>query len=115
MAIDTTLRRAVRRIAEALTKYARRQGWKYDEYQIYYHVNSIWNKLHVIFVARGFEGRGDFQNYVSVREHLEKELADEPGLLDMLGLIVRSPKEVEEGGIYAIGPEYREYGILSRP
>jgi hypothetical protein len=33
----------------------------------------------------------------------------------MLGLIVRSPKEVEEGGIYAIGPEYREYGILSRP
>ncbi len=37
-----------------------------------------------------------------------------PNSLNYMGLIVRSLKQVEEGGIYAIGPEYRDDWTLSR-
>lgn len=114
MAVNTTLKRALRLIAGALTDYAKDQGWSPDDYWIYYHINPKWDKIHMIFVAKGFEGKGDFQNYASVRRYLESKLADEPELLNYMGLIVRSLKQVEEGGIYAIGPEYRDDWTLSR-
>ena len=68
----------------------------------------------MIFVAKSLEEKGDFQNYSSVRRYLESKLADEPEPLDDMGLIVRSLKQVEEGGTYAIGPESRDDWTLSR-
>jgi len=114
MAVSTALKRALRLIAGALIDYAKDQGWSPEDYWIYYHINSRWDKIHITFVAKGLAGKGDFQNYASVRQYLESQLADEPELLNYMGLIVRSLKQVEEGGIYAIGPEYRDYWTLSR-
>jgi hypothetical protein len=114
MAVSATMRRAVRRIAEALTRFAKLQGWGDGDYQIYYVMDPKWGHIHVLFVANGFEKKKEYENYVLVREYLEKELGDMPGLLNHLGLVVRSSEQVDEGGIYAIGPPYREYRQLTR-
>ena len=115
MATRTSLKRTLRRVAGALTEFARDRGWGRDDYWMYYWYNSTWDKLHILFVARGFEEQGGFPIYAAVRNHLVTKLADEPELIDKLGLVVLSKKQVEGGGIYSIGDEYRELRATSRP
>jgi hypothetical protein len=109
MAVGATLKKALRQIATGLTKYASSQGWADSDYWIYYRTEPDWDRIHIIFVARQFDSKREFENYVSVRDFLSNELAADPEALDSLGLIVRSAEQVDQGGIYAIGPEYREF------
>jgi hypothetical protein len=111
------LKRTMIRIAESLNRFAKEHSWNREDYSIYYKINNNWDKIHVLFVSRHFEAGKHFENYVAVMETLEQDLADEPGLINKVGLVVRSPKQVEEGGIYAIGPEFREFRFKrhSRP
>jgi hypothetical protein len=111
MAATTGLKRAMIRIAESLNRFAKEHSWNPDDYSIYYKLNTIWDKIHVLFISRHFEAGTHFENYVSVMETLEQDLADEPGLINKVGLVVRSSKQVAEGGIYAIGPEFREFRL----
>ena len=114
MAQSTILKRVVRRVAKALTDFARDKGWAPEDYRIYYRVNEVWDQVHFIFVAKAFESRSDFENYAEVRAYLEKSLADDPGLLKVIGLAVRSLSQVEKGGMHSIGPEYKEFWTFSR-
>ena len=109
MALDPLMRRAVRLIAGAIEKYAADRGWGPADYRWFYRTNPDWGLVGVILVAEGFEGRDYFQDYQAVRSYLENALKDEPGLTMGPGIVLRTPKQVEEGGIYAIGPDYEEY------
>ena len=109
MAVSTILRRALRRIAGAITEYAKKNKWTEQDYWIYYQFNPDWDRLHILFVAKAFDLNSEFKNYASVQEFLTEVLADEPHLQELLGLVVRSKRQVDEGGIYSIGSDYREY------
>jgi hypothetical protein len=110
MATETALRRAVRLVAGALTQYAQEQGWRDEDYWIYYSINPHWGgRVHFVFVARGFDGRDDYESYRSVWRHLQRVLADEPDVLESLNLVVLGKNKVDEGGAYSIGPEYEDF------
>jgi hypothetical protein len=118
MATDTTMRRAVREIAGAMTKYAHSQGWGDEDYWIYFNTNPEWGRIHFVFVAKGFDGRDSYERYKSVWDFLGKELGQDREILNSLNLVVNGKNEVDRGGIYRIGPEYedyREYWTFSRP
>jgi hypothetical protein len=109
MASKEELNRAVRLVAGALTKYAKQHHWKDTDYSIYYEVNEEWDRIHFVFVAKGFDGRDNFDCYRSVWRFLERELDEEQDVLESLGLVVRSKEQIDEGGIYQVGPQYEEY------
>ena len=113
MAVSNTVRRALRRTAETLTEFAKQNGWKNEDYGIYYWINEDWDKVHIVFVARAFDGSNEFENNVRVREFLATKLSDEPELLNSVGLVVRSERKTKEGGIYALGPQYLEFWTMS--
>jgi len=114
VAVGTNLNGALREIAGALTKYARDHNWSDDDYWIYYRIDPEWDKIHIIFVAKEFDPGRKSDNYVSVRSYLEKHLLDHPEFLNHLGLIVQSLVRVNQGGIYAIGPEFKEFWTFHR-
>ena len=106
------VRRSVFLVAGALTKFAKAQGWEDLDYWIYYKTNPEWDKVHFVFVAKGFNDQDPYESTKSVWSYLEKELSGEQDVLRSLGLVVRSKKKVEEGGLYAIGPGYKEFWTI---
>ncbi len=103
------MRRVVREVSGALTKYADREGWAKNEYWIYYHVKSGWNIVYFIFVSRGFDRSDEWTSYQSVWQFLVEYFKDDPEVLRYFKLVVRSKTKVDEGGLYSIGPQYKEY------
>src|SRR5947209_5223451 len=109
MAAETTMRQAVREVADALTSYAQAQGWSDEEYWIYFSTNPDWGRVHFVFVAKAFDGRDSYERYKSVWDFLAKKLGHESDVLRSLNLVVNGKNEVDRGGIYQIGPEYENY------
>ena len=105
----SVVNRALREVAEAIESFAKQQGWSRDDYHWYYRVNWEWDHLHIILVARSFEGKDYAQNYYGVRDYLKEKLKDATELARSFGLVVMDPKQVASGGIYRIGPEYEDY------
>ena len=107
MAVSQSMKRAVRRIADALGVYARRRGWWPLDFRLYFRVNEAWGRISVDFFAYEFEGKGTFENYQSVMDYLQTRLADDPELLNALGLVVSSFKNLEGRGLHAIESQSR--------
>jgi hypothetical protein len=103
------IRRAIRLIAEAIDKYAKNQGWSIDDYRWYYRVSPEWGHIHIILVANAFKGRDYSEAYRSVRDFLYQELRDEPALFQSIGIVLRDFDQVNQGGIYEIGPDYEDF------
>jgi hypothetical protein len=114
VAKGTVLTRAVREIARALTKFATESNWNDEDYGIYFSIKSEWDQIYIIFVSKAFDAGTDFANYAAVQQFLNSYFAAEPQILNHLNLSVRSSRQVEQGGIYAIGPDYQEYWTMSR-
>ena len=98
--------------AGALTRFAKAQGWNDSDYWIFYKTNPDWDKIHFIFVAEGFNDQDPYEANRTVWSYLEKELGGHKDVLRSLGLVVRSKKKVDEGGLYAIGPGYKEFWTM---
>jgi hypothetical protein len=112
MAEESEMRRSVFLIAGALTKFAKSQDWGDFDYWIFYKTNPDWDKVHFVFVAEGFNDQDPYESTRKVWSYLEKELVAQPDVLKSLGLVVRSKKKVDEGGLYAIGPGYTEFWTM---
>lgn len=97
---------ARRKIANALMAYAQKHGWGHQDYEVWMRPNLEWGRIHVVLVARAFQGRDRFESYSEVREFLEHELKDDPELVDAIGLVLKDPQQAAEGGIFGIGPDY---------
>ena len=63
-------------------------------------------------MAKGFDDQDPYKTTRTVWAFLEKELSLHPDVLKSLGLVVESKKKVDEGGLYAIGPSYREFWTI---
>lgn len=109
MAEDPGLTAAQYLIAPALDRFARAKGWDRRDYAIYYLSNCDWGRIHILFVAKGFDGQDDHAITNEVWAYLKDELRDEPEVLKATGLVVRSMEKVAEGGLYAIAPTYTKY------
>jgi hypothetical protein len=108
MDLGRIMKRAVRRVANLLGAYARREGWWASaNFRIYYRVDDAWGSLHFIFISDGFEGRDEFENYESVMSYLRRRLSDDPDLFGAIHLVVETFNQVAEGGLYAIGDDYQ--------
>jgi hypothetical protein len=108
MALRPALKKAVERIARALKDYASQKGWGPDDYRIYILANEEWGRIKITFVGKDFGTLDNYGKWAEVHDFLDRELAGEPGIGYTIGLSVRDSRQVEEGGIYAIGPAYTE-------
>jgi len=108
MALQAEMKRAIRKVARILQRYAAAQGWRPGEYRIYFRPNEEWGYIKIILVAKGFPGKDEFEQWESVINLLEKELKDDRPLFEALGLNLRTFDQVAEGGIYAIPDSYEE-------
>lgn len=110
MAVSADVKRVIRRLANAILDYAKTRGWDREDVQLYYRWVPDWDRLHILVVIPDFEGGTEFQAWSSILTHLGEEFADDPEFMKHhLSLLVRTSQQVQEGGIYEIGPEYREY------
>lgn len=113
MAEDPGLTAAQYLIAPALDRFARAKGWDRRDYGIYYKTNPDLGRIHILFVAEGFNHQDGHAATSEVWAYLETELHDEPEVLQAIGLVVRSMEKVAEGGLYAIAPTYTKYRPLA--
>ncbi len=102
MALGTTMKSAVKRIADALTDFASREGWKPNEYQILFYRSSRWGRIRVFFITKDFGGLSRQEMWARVSDHLEKELTKGPDIGYSVGLSVRDWSQVNQGGAYSI-------------
>lgn len=113
MADDRLMRPALRHFAQLLSEYARSRGWKPDQYKLYFLADADWGRVIIIVVgpfAPDDEEHEEerFKQWEEIVEFLQERLHDEPSLLHAYNLVLRTPEEVEEGGIYSIGRNYIE-------
>jgi hypothetical protein len=111
MADERLMRPVVRHFARLLSEYAASRGWSADRYKLFFLPDADWGQVVIIFVGpfpTDDEEHEDarFLEWEQIVEFLEKHLHDQPSLLTSYNLVLRTPEEVEEGGIYSIGPEY---------
>lgn len=92
---------AVRRVAEILGAYARREGWWPLDFRLYYRADEKWVKIHFIFVSDGFDGRDENESYRSIMDYVRIRSQDDSDLFGALGLVLQSFKQRNEGGIYS--------------
>jgi hypothetical protein len=109
MAEDAEMRREVSLVARELTSFAMEKGWNDLDYWIYYRPNPDWDRVHFVFVSSHFDDQDPYEATRSVWSYLEKKLSAHPEVLKSLNLVVRSKCQVDQGGLYAIGSEYREF------
>jgi hypothetical protein len=107
------MKRSVRLVAQSLDRFARLRGWSDSEYWIFYRTKPELERVHFLFVAVAFNDEDSYTTTSQVWDHLQSELGQYPDVLQSVNLVVRSKKKVDEGGLYTIGSQYREYRTVS--
>jgi len=108
MAVETALKPAVRRLAQGFRRYAAARGWSRDDYRIYVETKAMWGRIGVIFVARTFPGRDEYDQWVAVMHFLLKDLHDEPELLASLNLVLRTFDQIDQDETYRVSSGYED-------
>jgi hypothetical protein len=108
MALEATLKYAVRRIAQVFRDYGIAQGWTQDDYQLFVHLNPDWGRIHLVLVVRAWPENVKEDPWFAIVDYLEGRLKDDPALFNAINLVVQTRDQVAEGGIYRIGPQYTE-------
>jgi hypothetical protein len=98
MAYKAPMKRAMRRVVQLLQRYATPPGSRPGEYRIFLRANEKWGYINVIFVAKAFPGKDEFEQWESVSDFLEKELKDDRPHFHAIGLNLRTFDQVAEGG-----------------
>jgi len=111
--LDPAVRQAVRRVLQSLHKFAKSDGrqwsyatdadWKHGDYFLDVAVNEDWGRIYVTFAAKPFEGRDGVERFEQVQDFLDRELADDPDLVEAIDLVVKSPKEFDQETSLGLG------------
>jgi hypothetical protein len=112
MATEAEMIDRVQVIGALLTGYAARHHWENDDYRIFYNMNLDWDRVHIVFVARQFDGRDNYQCYQEVWHYLYQQLRRQPfqvDLMESLNLVIAGMEEVSKGGAHEVGPGYRDF------
>jgi hypothetical protein len=106
MAIEATVKRAVRRVIRAFEDYAATQGWGPGDYEIYVRPNLDWNAIHAVLAARAFPSSDYHQNYDAIHDFVKERLKDEPFLRDALGFALVTIDDLDNTGLGGIRSKY---------
>jgi hypothetical protein len=107
MALEPALRRTVEWIAQAFREYAADHNWDRRGYRILVRVNPDWGRVHVILAAKEFPGGSPQEQWSSVMDYLAEKFKDsDPQLTNSVSLTLMSFDEIEQGGIYALSPQF---------
>lgn len=114
MVTRTTLRTkdVVRRIANAVVKLAKAQGWRKDQYEILFRLQEEWGRITIMLVVDSFGGRSEREMWDLIFDFLQRSLQQQGDIGFSLGLIVREKSQVQRGGSYAIPDSYVEVADL---
>jgi hypothetical protein len=97
----------VRRIAQALRRYAESVHWSPDDYRIFLRPNWDWGRINILLAAQEFPA-GPQDPWFSIRSFLEKDLKDAPELYHAIGLTVSTFEQIRRGGLHGIPEDYEE-------
>jgi hypothetical protein len=103
MALETIVKRTALRVAQAFHNFAKKQGWAPGSYHIFMRINPEWGHVSVSFVADAFEGQDEQERYDDVRDFLEEDLRDVPGLEASIGLVIYGTEQFERYGQSSMG------------
>lgn len=112
MAIEAEMKRAVRRLVEVFGKFAAHEGWGPSDYRLYFLPNTEWGYIAVILVVSQLTTRSRREEKQKVLDFVKKELNGDTVLFRALSLTLKTFKQVEEMGEYAIPRQYLEAGEL---
>jgi len=107
MALGREMKRAIRRVSDLLAAYALNQGAELRDVRIDYRANESWGKLDFVLVSDVFAERDEYEAYKSAMTYLRHRLADDPDLISHVGLVIETFDQLAEGGLYAIGEDYK--------
>lgn len=102
------MRRTVGKIVQALERYAQSSGMGRDDYGIFVRINEDWGQLHVVFAARRFPIPDPETQWLEVTSWLEEQLPELIESIESMNLSLRTFAQLEEGGIYGLGPEFQD-------
>jgi len=106
MASEPTLREFAEQISRVVREYADTHGWPADSYRLYLRFNEKWDTAHVMLVSGNFDERKNRDTWKEIMNFLKKELFSFMKYFIMFNLTLRSFDQINEGGIYAFGPEF---------
>jgi hypothetical protein len=94
MAIKTSLRPAIRRIAEAIEAYARAQGLARNDYALAGTWDQKTNRISLVF---GTDRRVDERQwYAGVLQSIRQSFSDQPWITRNIGLVVENVENLDE-------------------
>jgi predicted trehalose synthase len=108
MALDRLMREAVDRIERAFREYAQDRHWSPDDYRVFVRLNQDWAQVHVVLVAKSYGGSDLDAEWERVMSFLDTRLSDLLDHLTSLNLTLRTFSQLEDGGIYRLGPDFVE-------
>lgn len=114
MDLEPEMIESVRLVAKTLHEYARGKKWKYarnadfnrGDYFLAIVVNQNWGNIHVKFVLKEFDPRSEFVQYVDIMNHLRNKLEAYPGVVESIGLTLKSPEQYERDDSFSTGAPY---------
>jgi len=106
MALSSTVKTALTRISNALTDFAKDQGWKENEYRILFHVSQKWGRIRVFFVVKALGDLSSQEMWVRVWDYMENSFKNGPDIGYSVGLSLRDWNELSQGPAYRIPRGY---------
>ncbi|HZW34968.1 MAG TPA: hypothetical protein VFF52_29865 [Isosphaeraceae bacterium] len=107
MAATTEMIPEIRRITQAIRRYAESVHWSPNDYRIFVRPNWDWGRINIILAAREFPD-GPEDPRPSIRSFLERDLKDAPELFRAIGLTVSTFEQIRRGGLHGIPEAYEE-------
>ena len=96
----------MQQLARALDEYAESQKWRTDEYQIFMRIDPEWELIQVVFISEHFAGEVTREHWPAITRHLDRKLPNIMGSAMSINLTLRTPQQIEEGGIYGLGHDF---------
>ncbi|MDR3635111.1 MAG: hypothetical protein P4L84_15005 [Isosphaeraceae bacterium] len=91
MALEASLEQGAFRVADALHRFAKTQGWNPESYRIFISVRPEWGTIHVAFLSDAFTGgeeSDEYERYDNVMDFLEQDLGDDPSLYRSISMVL---------------------------
>jgi hypothetical protein len=103
MALKTSLRPVMRRIAEAIKAYASDQGVERSEYALVGTWNERTDRISLMFgTERGIDER---QWYSGILQAIRQAFSDQPWITRNIGLVVENVQNLDEVYLHFMGGE----------
>ncbi len=103
MAIKTSLRPIIRRIAEAIEDYAKDEGFSRGDYALAGTWDEKTDRISLVFgTDRGIDER---RWYVGILQAIRQSLSDHPWMVRNIGLVVENVENLDEVYLHFSGGE----------